>query len=210
MRHPNIVLYMGCVMSPHLCIVQEFMAKGSVYDLLHKPETREYLSIQKKLAIAGDCIRGLDYLHQHRPVVLHRDMKSPNVLIDAHYVAKVADFGLSTFKKPEEGVVVGSLLWMAPEVMAGQYTTASDVYSFGVILWELIAEELPFSEYHTGNAEEFHNVIMPRVGTKGLRPTISADFPPQIAELVRSCWAQDATQRPSAKVVNDRLRALSH
>eukprot|EP01137_Pigoraptor_chileana_P013964 Opistho-2@68062 len=143
-------------------------------------------------------------------VVLHRDMKSPNVLIDAHYVAKVADFGLSTFKKPEEGVVVGSLLWMAPEVMAGQYTTASDVYSFGVILWELIAEELPFSEYHTGNAEEFHNVIMPRVGTKGLRPTISADFPPQIAELVRSCWAQDATQRPSAKVVNDRLRALSH
>jgi serine/threonine protein kinase len=97
---------------------------------------------------------GILYLHLNKPPILHRDLKSLNILLDEHMSVKVSDFGLTDFKpdqpaentsNPANNLQFGTTFWLAPEVMQdGQYTEAADVYSFGMIIWELFTREIPF------------------------------------------------------------------
>ena len=99
LRHPNIVLFMGAVTRPpNLSILTEFLPRGSLYWLIHRPN----LSIDEKrcLLMALDVAQGMNYLHSSNPVIVHRDLKSPNLLVDKNWVVKVCDFGLSHLKEP--------------------------------------------------------------------------------------------------------------
>lgn len=106
----------------------EFMNHGSLHDLLHN----ETMAIDGEIImpILQDITQGIRFLHSADPEVIHGDLKSHNILVDARFHAKVADFGLSQ-KKQMGGT--GTPLWMAPELLrrASRNTTASDVYSFG-------------------------------------------------------------------------------
>nr|XP_043632519.1 probable serine/threonine-protein kinase SIS8 isoform X2 [Erigeron canadensis] len=96
-RHPNVVLFMGAVTrAPHLSIITEFLPRGSLYRLIHRPNN--LLDIRRRLRIAFDAARGMNYLHNCTPVIVHRDLKSPNLLVDKNWVVKVCDFGLSRMK----------------------------------------------------------------------------------------------------------------
>ncbi|XP_052621961.1 probable serine/threonine-protein kinase SIS8 isoform X2 [Lactuca sativa] len=96
-RHPNVVLFMGAITrAPHLSIVTEFLPRGSLYRLIHRPNNQ--LDIRRRLRIALDAARGMNYLHNCTPVIVHRDLKSPNLLVDKNWVVKVCDFGLSRMK----------------------------------------------------------------------------------------------------------------
>lgn len=95
-RHRNVVSFIGAVTEqPNLCVITEYMARGSMHDLLHKvglrPDT-EWL-----LKIASDVAHGVKYLHGCKPPIIHRDLKSQNILVDGQWTAKIADFGLSRF-----------------------------------------------------------------------------------------------------------------
>lgn len=95
-------------------------------------------------------MQGMLQLHSHRPPILHRDLKSPNLLVDKHWRCKIADFNLS--RVMETTAVMSSITannprWLAPEVITRQeYSKAADVFSFGIILWELLVWRLPWEE----------------------------------------------------------------
>ncbi|XP_057422709.1 serine/threonine-protein kinase CTR1-like isoform X2 [Lotus japonicus] len=99
LRHPNIVLLMGAVTQPpNLSIVTEYLSRGSLYRLLHRPGAREVLDERRRIAMAYDVAKGMNYLHKRNPPIVHRDLKSPNLLVDKKYTVKVCDFGLSRLK----------------------------------------------------------------------------------------------------------------
>uniref|UniRef100_A0A2P2KJL1 non-specific serine/threonine protein kinase n=1 Tax=Rhizophora mucronata TaxID=61149 RepID=A0A2P2KJL1_RHIMU len=99
LRHPNIVLFMGAVTQPpKLSIVTEYLSRGSLYRLLHKSGAREVLDLRRRLNMAYDVAKGMNYLHNRNPPIVHRDLKSPNLLVDKKYTVKVCDFGLSRLK----------------------------------------------------------------------------------------------------------------
>ncbi|CAH8343421.1 unnamed protein product [Eruca vesicaria subsp. sativa] len=90
LRHPNIVLFMGAVTQPpNLSIVTEYLSRGSLYRLLHKSGAREQLDERRRLSMAYDVAKGMNYLHNRNPPIVHRDLKSPNLLVDKKYTVKV-------------------------------------------------------------------------------------------------------------------------
>ena len=96
LRHPNLTLFMGISMEePHLCIITEIVERGSLFDLLHDENCA--LTWTRCLGIARDVAKGLAYMHSHRPPILHRDVKSLNILVSKQWTGKVADFGLVSF-----------------------------------------------------------------------------------------------------------------
>ncbi|KAK9724952.1 hypothetical protein RND81_05G110900 [Saponaria officinalis] len=147
LRHPNILLFMGAVTSPpRLCIVTEFLPRGSLFCLLQKSTSK--LDWRRRLHMALDIARGMNYLHNCNPPIVHRDLKSSNLLVDKNWSVKVADFGLSrvkhdTYLATKTGK--GTPQWMAPEVTQNERSNEkSDLYSFGVVLWELATQKIPW------------------------------------------------------------------
>ncbi|CAK9139827.1 unnamed protein product, partial [Ilex paraguariensis] len=122
LRHPNVVLFMGAVTRPpNLSIVTEFLPRGSLYRLLHRPNNQ--LDERRQLRMALDAARGMNYLHNCTPVIVHRDLKSPNLLVDKNWVVKVCDFGLSRIKHStflSSRSTAGTAEWMAPEVLRNE------------------------------------------------------------------------------------------
>ena len=97
LRHPNIVLLLGVVMSPRPAIVQEFCVRGSLYTVLqrHAKSGAPELTWRLRLQMALGAAAGMLYLHECTPTVLHRDLKSANLMVDRYYRVKVGDFNLS-------------------------------------------------------------------------------------------------------------------
>ncbi|KAL6990081.1 hypothetical protein U1Q18_015829 [Sarracenia purpurea var. burkii] len=152
LRHPNILLFMGAVTSPQrLCIVTEFLPRGSLFRLLQRNTSR--LDRRRRVHMALDIARGMNYLHHCNPPIIHRDLKSSNLLVDKNWTVKVGDFGLSrlkheTYLTTKTGK--GTPQWMAPEVLRNEPSDEkSDVYSFGVILWELATEKIPWDNLNS-------------------------------------------------------------
>ncbi|KAF8817853.1 Tyrosine kinase-like (TKL) protein, partial [Cardiosporidium cionae] len=147
LRHPNITLFLGVTLSPHYCLVTEYIPNGSLFDLLHVDNFT--LSLKQCFRTAIEICCGMVYLHHHG--ILHCDLKSSNILISEYGHVKICDFGLASLAEypmeedlPRHMGCVGSLHWMAPEVLRGEgMTKASDIYSFGVILWEMLTREIP-------------------------------------------------------------------
>ncbi|MQL87017.1 hypothetical protein Taro_019552 [Colocasia esculenta] len=152
LRHPNILLFMGAITSPQrLCIVTEFLPRGSLFRLLQRNTTR--LDWRRRVHMALDIARGMNYLHCCNPTIVHRDLKSSNLLVDKNWTVKVGDFGLSRLKRDTyltTNTGKGTPQWMAPEVLRNEPSDEkSDVYSYGVILWELVTEKIPWDNLNS-------------------------------------------------------------
>lgn len=117
LRHPNIVQFLGWSILPRdrLAIISQFIPRGSLFDLLHRSTTA--IEPRRRLALAKDVVKGLLYLHSCEPPIVHRDLKSPNLLVDRDFTVKVCDFGLSRIMSGHclsTKKTVGTLHWMAP------------------------------------------------------------------------------------------------
>ncbi|KAF5737482.1 serine/threonine-protein kinase CTR1 [Tripterygium wilfordii] len=206
LRHPNIVLFMGAVTQPpNLSIVTEYLSRGSLYRLLHKSGAREVLDERRRLSMAYDVAKGLNYLHRRNPPIVHRDLKSPNLLVDKKYTVKVCDFGLSRLKANtflSSKSAAGTPEWMAPEVLRDEPSNEkSDVYSFGVILWELATLQQPWANLNPAQ-------VVAAVGFKGKRPEIPRNLNPQVTAIIEACWANEPWKRPSFASIMESLRPL--
>ncbi|KAK9862943.1 hypothetical protein WJX84_012116 [Apatococcus fuscideae] len=216
-RHPNVVLFMGLCMDPP-CMVTEFCARGSLYDVLTKaravPQLGAQLDWTRRLNIALDAAKGMLQLHSHRPPILHRDLKSPNLLVDKHWRCKIADFNLSRVMETTaimSSITANNPRWLAPEVITRQeYSKAADVFSFGIILWELLVWRLPWEELGPFQ-------IMVSISERKQRPDIPPmdELPgdafqelPQYVTLLEACWQEEPEQRPSFESVITSLRAM--
>ncbi|KAL5206969.1 hypothetical protein ABZP36_031404 [Zizania latifolia] len=116
LRHPNVVLFLGYVTQPpNLSILTEYLPRGSLYRLLHRPNSQ--IDETRRLKMALDVAKGMNYLHTSHPTIVHRDLKSPNLLVDNNWVVKVSDFGMSRLKhhtflssKSTAGTVISLML----------------------------------------------------------------------------------------------------
>jgi serine/threonine protein kinase len=205
LRHPNICLFMGAVFrleTQRLCIVSEFCHRGSLYRILHKSERQ--LPILRRCQIALDAAKGCQFLHTHKPCIVHRDLKSPNLLVDKHWNVKVGDFGLartkSHFYVSLGGGNVGTPEWTAPEVLKDeQFTEKADVYSFGVVLWEICTRQRPFrglTQMQVVVAVGFNGERLPRVSHWD-NDSKKASIDPEMSELMQNCMADEWQTRPS-------------
>ncbi|KAK7378753.1 hypothetical protein VNO80_04200 [Phaseolus coccineus] len=206
LRHPNIVLLMGAVTKPpNLSIVTEYLSRGSLFRLLHKPGATEMLDERRRISMAYDVAKGMNYLHKRNPPIVHRDLKSPNLLVDKKYTVKVSDFGLSRLKANtflSSKSAAGTPEWMAPEVLRDEPSNEkSDVYSFGVILWELATLQQPWSNLNPPQ-------VVAAVGFKAKRLEIPRDLNPQLASIIEACWANEPWKRPSFSSIMDSLKGL--
>ena len=149
---------------------------------------------------------GMAYLHNRTPPILHRDLKSANLLIDtAMSTIKVADFGLARTREIHAAITQGrgTYQWMSPEVLlGGNYGVEADVFSFGVIMWECFAREIPFKKMSGISAAM-------KVANEGARPPIPSHTPPPVVKIMERCWHADVTKRPTFAQLVDELRSLS-
>ncbi|KAL7617519.1 hypothetical protein Lser_V15G01957 [Lactuca serriola] len=206
LQHPNIVLFMGVVTEPpNMSIVTEYLSRGSLFRLLHKPGPKKILDERHRLKMAFDVAKGMNYLHKRNPPIVHRDLKSPNLLVDKNYTVKVSDFGLSRLKANtflSSKSAAGTPQWMAPEVLNDEPSNEkSDVYSFGVILWELITLQEPWSNLNAAQ-------VVAAVGYRHKRLEIPHSVNRQIATLIEACWANEPWKRPSFTSIMESLRPL--
>ncbi|ONK55303.1 uncharacterized protein A4U43_UnF5270 [Asparagus officinalis] len=205
-RHPNVVLFMGAVTKrPHLSIVTEYLPRGSLYRLINRASSGELWDKRRRLRMALDVAKGINYLHCLNPPVVHWDLKSPNLLVDKNWSVKVCDFGLSRFKANtfiSSKSVAGTPEWMAPEFLRGEPTNEkSDVYSFGVILWELLTMQQPWSGLSPAQ-------VVGAVAFQNRRLSIPQNVSPELVALMESCWADDPKQRPSFSSIVDSLKKM--
>ncbi|XP_076890342.1 serine/threonine-protein kinase CTR1-like [Bidens hawaiensis] len=205
-RHPNVVLFMGAVtVRPHFSIVTEYLPRGSLFRLIHRPAAGEIMDQRRRLHMALDVAKGINYLHCLSPPIVHWDLKSPNLLVDKNWTVKVCDFGLSRFKANtfiSSKSVAGTPEWMAPEFLRGEPSDEkSDVYSFGVILWELVTMQQPWNGLSPAQ-------VVGAVAFQNRKLTIPINTPPALTSLMESCWADDPTQRPTFKSIVNSLKKL--
>ena len=206
MRSDYIVQLRGiCLEAPHYCLVMELMPKGSLYGLL---QNSSELPLSVRYRIGLDVCYGLYQLHELN--ILHRDLKSLNVLLDDRLRAKISDFGLSKVKSEMSSAsstkgMKGTLGWMAPELFAEkpQATTAADIYALGMVLWEMMINpyRIPFQGLVPAS-------LVTAKGSRGEKQeTIPDSCPPEMADLIKSCW-QEPGKRPSAEALAKSLSTL--
>ncbi|XP_038696806.1 serine/threonine-protein kinase STY46-like isoform X2 [Tripterygium wilfordii] len=199
-HHRNVVRFIGaCTKFPHLCIVTEYMPGGSLYDYLHK--NHNVLKLSQLLKFGIDVCKGMNYLHQNN--IIHRDLKTANLLMDTHNVVKVADFGVARFQN-QEGVMTaetGTYRWMAPEVINHQpYDQKADVFSFAIVLWELVTAKIPYDNM---------TPLQAALGVRqGLRPDLPENTHPKLLELMQRCWEAVPNNRPSFSEITAELETL--
>ncbi|KAG9133270.1 hypothetical protein Leryth_023522 [Lithospermum erythrorhizon] len=203
LRHPNVLLFMGAVYSQEkLAVVTEYLPRGSLFKALHK--SNQPLDVKRRLGMALDVARGMNYLHHRNPPIVHRDLKSSNLLVGKSWTVKVGDFGLSrwkygTFLSARSGR--GTPQWMAPEVLRSEPSTEkSDVYSFGVVLWELMTESVPWSDLNPLQ-------VVGVVGFMDRRLDIPENLDPQVASIIHDCWNRPES-RPSFEGIIQRMKGL--
>ncbi|OAY57265.1 serine/threonine-protein kinase STY13 [Manihot esculenta] len=190
LKHPNIVGFVGACRKPMVwCIVTEYAKGGSMRQFLMRRHNR---AVPLKLAVkqALDVARGMEYVHGLG--LIHRDLKSDNLLIFGDKSIKIADFGVARIEVQTEGMTpeTGTYRWMAPEMIQHRpYTQKVDVYSFGIVLWELITGMLPFQNMTAVQAAF-------AVVNKGVRPVIPNDCLPVLSEIMTRCWDANPDVRP--------------
>ncbi|GAM26536.1 hypothetical protein SAMD00019534_097110 [Acytostelium subglobosum LB1] len=183
----------------YLFHVSELVAKGSLRDILLNKDIE--LPYSLKLSIAIDVANAMEYLHSHG--IIHRDLKSGNVLIANDIKAKVIDFGTSRSIDLSKQMTLnlGTSCWMAPEVFRNDtYTESCDVYSFGIVLWEIYTRTEPYSGINSWS--------IPVMVTKGERPAIPNDCPSDLSKLMKACWVDKAKKRPKMKEVRLQLTKI--
>ena len=187
-------------------LVTEYVARGNLQQMLASDEPLER---DTKLQMCHDVAVGMDFLHQTD--IIHRDLKSANVLVSDGFRLKICDFGISRQVGMDAPTAmtghIGTVPWTAPEVLSGEdsYDSKVDVFSYGILLWEIVTRRMPYAGINSIK-------IINAVG-KGLRPQVPvpSDGDTYIAgldTLMEQCWSAASAQRPDFGAVSSRVGAI--
>ncbi|KAK8684738.1 hypothetical protein V6N13_040754 [Hibiscus sabdariffa] len=224
LNHPNVTKFIGASMgtsnlkipsknpsaesqnplpSRACCVVVEYLPGGTLKQYLIR-NRRKKLAFKVVVQLALDLSRGLSYLHSRK--IVHRDVKTENMLLDAHRNLKIADFGVARVEaqNPQDMTgETGTLGYMAPEVLDGKpYNRRCDVYSFGICLWEIYCCDMPYPDLSFAD-------VSSAVVRQNLRPDIPRCCPSSLANIMRKCWDANPEKRPEMDEVVRMLEAVN-
>ncbi|KAL8530546.1 hypothetical protein ACS0TY_007545 [Phlomoides rotata] len=221
--HPNVTKFIGASMgtsnlkipsegtssatfnllpSTACCVVVEYIQGGTLKKLLIR-NSHKKLAFKIVIQLALDLAKGLSYLHSKK--IVHRDVKTENMLLDCNRTLKIADFGVARIEAQNPRDMTGNtgtLGYMAPEVLDGKpYNRKCDVYSFGICLWEIYCCDMP---YHDLSFAEVSAAVVQH----NLRPEIPRCCPSEFVSIMRKCWDAKPQNRPEMEEVVKLLEAL--
>ncbi|KAK5804998.1 Serine/threonine-protein kinase HT1 [Gossypium arboreum] len=222
--HPNVTKFIGASMgtsnlkipsknpsadnhnplpSRACCVVVEYLPGGTLKQYLIR-NRRKKLAFKIVVQLALDLARGLSYLHSRK--IVHRDVKTENMLLDGHRNLKIADFGVARVEAQNPRDMTGetgTLGYMAPEVLEGKpYNRICDVYSFGICLWEIYCCDMPYPDLSFAD-------VSSAVVRQNLRPDIPRCCPNSLANIMKKCWDANPEKRPAMDEVVRMLEAVN-
>jgi len=184
--------FLGWTSHYPFAFITDYIPNGSLFSALRHKESSPDLTPTDKTIIAIGVAKGMEHLHSIG--IIHRDLKSLNILLDKNLFPKIIDFGLSRFEDEEAQQMtqdVGTPHWMAPELFeCVEYDNKVDVYSFGMLMWEILTESSPFKGM-SGVQIAF------AVSKKGERPPFPSVIPKSLKDFINQCWHQNPNQRPT-------------
>jgi serine/threonine protein kinase len=195
-RHPYLVDFLGATVKAPYWVVTEFMPGKSLF---HRLRQKPHLTGLTLTVIAYETALAMQYLHSQG--IIHRDLKTLNVLLDANNEPRLCDFGLARRVDSEQPMtgMAGTFNYMAPEVIKkGTYGLKADVFSFGMMLWEMATRKLPFQECD-------HQIQIAMAIERGDRPPMSKHISPGLGKLIMQCWDEDPTLRPTFQDICRRM-----
>ncbi|KAJ9543028.1 hypothetical protein OSB04_022735 [Centaurea solstitialis] len=220
--HPNVTKFIGASMGttdlkipskndPNLhqnpvpsracCVVVEYLPGGTLKKFLIK-NSRKKLPFKTVVQLALDLSRGLSYLHSKK--IVHRDLKTENMMLDANKTLKIVDFGVARVEaqNPRDMTgVTGTLGYMAPEVLEGKpYNRKCDVYSFGICLWEIYCCDMPYADLSFAEASS--------AVVHQFTSSIPKCCPSSFASILKKCWDMNPEKRPEMEEVVKLLEAI--
>ncbi|KAM7475540.1 hypothetical protein LguiB_022783 [Lonicera macranthoides] len=219
LEHPNVTKFIGATMGSsglkiqtengHIgmpsnicCVVVEYLPGGALKSYLIKNRRRK-LAFKIVVQMALDLARGLSYLHSQK--IVHRDVKTENMLLDKTRTIKIADFGVARIEASNPNDMTGetgTLGYMAPEVLNGNpYNRKCDVYSFGICLWEIYCCDMPYPDLSFSE-------VTSAVVRQNLRPEIPRCCPSSLANVMKRCWDANPDRRPEMDEVVSMLEAI--
>ncbi|KAK1352677.1 Serine/threonine-protein kinase HT1 [Heracleum sosnowskyi] len=221
--HPNVTKFIGASMgtsnlkipskstssdvhnsppSRACCVVVEYLTGGTLKKYLIR-NSRKKLAFKIVVQLALDLSRGLNYLHSKK--IVHRDVKTENMLLDINRTLKIADFGVARVEAQNPRDMTGetgTLGYMAPEVLDGKpYNRKCDVYSFGICLWEIYCCDMPYPDLSFAE-------VSSAVVRQNLRPDVPRCCPSPFASIMRKCWDGNPEKRPEMDEVVRLLEAI--
>ncbi|XP_050375673.1 serine/threonine-protein kinase STY13-like [Argentina anserina] len=217
--HPNVTKFIGATMgsselqiqtengqigmpSNICCVVVEYLLGGTLKSFLIKNRRRK-LTFRVMHQLALDLARGLSYLHSQK--IVHRDVKTENMLLDKTRTLKIADFGVARVEASNPNDMTGetgTLGYMAPEVLNGNpYNRKCDVYSFGICLWEIYCCDMPYPDLSFSE-------VTSSVVRQNLRPDIPRCCPSALANVMKRCWDANPDKRPEMDEVVSMMEAI--
>ncbi len=223
LHHGNLVSLLGyCVEGQQLFLIYELMSKGSLDKHLHKWDSglpgANFLDWRARMRVAIDVAQGLEYLHRHaHPTLVHRDIKSSNILFDDDMQAKIADFGLSKALIADKDSTISNRVCGTPGyvdpcyLITGRAVDKNDVYSYGVLLLELITgrralqRKVPLAnwckEFFT-NDPSLMAVLLPKMVDSGIQQSeYSLEQLQSVVKIARGCLDDNQERRSSMKEV---------
>ncbi|KAL8142555.1 hypothetical protein V2J09_015587, partial [Rumex salicifolius] len=220
LNHPNVTKFIGASMgtsnlkipptnssndsfpSQACCVVVEYLPGGTLKNFLIRNRKRK-LAIKVVIQLALDLSRGLSYLHSEK--IVHRDVKTENMLLDSQRTLKIADFGVARVEAQNPRDMTGetgTLGYMAPEVLDGKpYNRKCDVYSFGICLWEIYCCDMPYPDLSFAD-------LSSAVVRLNLRPEIPRCCPSSLGSIMKKCWDGNPDKRPDMDEVVRLLEAI--
>jgi len=190
-----------------MMLVTEYMSNGDLRNYLRETNSSSF-SWKQKITCALNVSEGLTCIHSLVPKIIHRDLKSANVLLDDKLHAKITDFGVS--RETTDATMtagIGTYRWMAPEVLTGEhYTESADIFSLGAIFSELDTHRIPYAGLSNPNGKPMTDTaILALVMSGTLRPTFTDSCPQAIRDLANQCLNFNPEQRPQAATVSFHL-----
>ncbi|XP_024022681.1 LRR receptor-like serine/threonine-protein kinase ERECTA [Morus notabilis] len=220
-KHRNLVSLQGYSLSPTgNLLFYDYMENGSLWDLLHGPTKKKKLDWDTRLKIALGAAQGLSYLHHDcSPRIIHRDIKSSNILLDKDFEAHLTDFGIAKSlcisKSYTSTYIMGTIGYIDPEyARTSRLTEKSDVYSYGIVLLELLT-----GRKAVDNESNLHHLILSKTANNAVMETVDPEITAtckedlgavrKVFQLALLCAKRQPTDRPTMHEVTRVLSSLT-